>query len=503
MKRSLWIGLVSFFLGILLAGYIFVYMPESNPDENPIEQPKDPTYSSNLHASPSSSSQPKEELDFVQIAEKASPAVVQIEAVRVQKRMVMGLKEWPFDDFWDKFFGVPRDREKEYRSVARGTGFFISPEGYILTNNHIVENAEELSVTSIEGHEYNAEIVGTDPKTDIALLKVKEDGTEYLNLGNSEKLKVGEWVIAIGNPWGLSHTVTAGIVSAKGREGLASTREMPYQDFIQTDASINRGNSGGPLVNMKGEVVGITSMIWSPSGGSIGIGFAISSNLAKNIVKQLKEKGRVIRGYLGVSVQPVNEEFKKLLNLKSLKGAVVVQVEPNTPADKAGLKQYDVILKVEGKPIEDPDELTFLIAETKPATKVDITIIRDGKRKTLTAKVAELEPPEEEEPEETATSEKEIGIRVTTLTPRIASHYNLETQEGVLITNVQEGSLAARKGIQSGDIIIEVNRKRMTSVKDLRQIIEKSDPGDPLMLLIRRESRRETQEFLVTLRVPE
>lgn len=502
MKRSVWIGVVSFILGILVAGYIFVYLPENSSQDNLIEQPKEPPLSSNLHATPSSSSQPKEDLNFVQIAEKASPAVVQIEAVRVEKRRVMGLQEWPFDDFWDKFFGVPPDREREYRSVARGTGFFVSQDGYILTNNHIVENAEEVSVTTLKGKEYKAEIVGTDPKTDIALLKVEENGTDYIVLGNSEKLKVGEWVIAIGNPWGLSHTVTAGIVSAKGREGLASQREMPYQDFIQTDASINRGNSGGPLVNMRGEVVGITSMIWSPSGGSIGIGFAISSNLAKNIVKQLKEKGRVIRGFLGVVVQPINEETKKILNLKTKKGAVVVQVEPNTPADKAGLKQYDVILKVDDKLIEDPDDLTFTIAEIKPGTKVDITIIRDGKRKVLTAKIAELEPPEEEQ-KETSTSEKEIGIVVTTLTPRIADRYNLETKEGLLITEVQEGSLAARKGIQSGDIITEVNRKNMTSVSDFRQIIEKLDPGDPLMLLIRRESRRGIQEFLVTLRVPE
>lgn len=502
MKKSLLIGVVSFFLGILLAGYFFVYLPENNQNEIPIKEPFETTLSSNLHASPNSP-QPSEELNFVEIAEKVSPAVVQIEAIKVEKRTVIGFsQEWPFDEFWDRFFGIPREREKEYRSVARGTGFFISQKGYILTNNHIVENAENINVTTIKGEEYKAEIVGTDPKTDIALVKVDKNNSQYAVMGDSEKLRVGEWVIAIGNPWGLSHTVTAGIVSAKGREGLASQEEIPYQDFIQTDAAINRGNSGGPLVNMQGKVIGITSMIWSPTGGNIGIGFAISSNLAKKIVDQLKEHGKVIRGYLGVYVQSVTEELKTLLKLESKKGAVVVQVEENTPAEKAGLKQYDVIVKVDGETIQSPDELTLKIAETKPGTKVDLTIIREGKKKILTANLGELEGEREKE-EKTSPSGKNIGITVTELTPRLASYYGLQTKRGLLITEVKEGSIAHRKGIQSEDIIIEVNRKRVTTTQELNQILDKLEPGDPLMLLIRRESRGQIQEFIITLKVPQ
>jgi len=503
MKRTALVALIAFALGLFLAGLIFVYFPEKNTSDN-FPQVPSPSMSSTLYASYASDSmQAIPETGFARIVEKVGPAVVWIEAEKVEKRTISSFSdEWPFEDFWDRFFGTPREREKEFRSKAYGTGFFISQDGYILTNNHIVENSEKVTVfTRVQDKEYEAEIVGTDPKTDIALLKVNDKNLVFADLGDSTKLRVGEWVVAIGNPLGMEHTVTAGIVSAKGRQIQGSLNVPEYQDFIQTDAAINRGNSGGPLVNMNGEVIGITSMILAPTGGNIGIGFAIPSNLAKKIVMQLKEKGRVVRGFLGVIVSSIDEDTKKVLNLKSKKGAFVNSVGQGTPAEKSGLKRYDVIIAINDEPIEGPNELKFKIAEIEPGTTIKITIIRDEEEKTLKAKVIELE---EEEPKETPSSTgKDVGFSVTTLTPNIARRYRLQTTEGLLITEVRRYSEADKKGLQRGDIIIEANRKNIKTIKDLENVLKKAKSGDPIMLLIRRETGRgEPQDFIVTIRVP-
>lgn len=499
MKKLTIVALFSFFIGLLAAVFIFVYNPGQESPElnnNPAEvQPP----SSNLYASP----QLKESTppDFSVLAEKVSPAVLSITAEKVEKRQIIGFSS-PFDDFWDRFFDIPREREQEYRSYARGTGFFISSDGYIITNNHLVENAIKVEVTSLQEKTYQAKIVGNDPETDIALLKVNEKNLPYVGLGNSDSLKVGEWVLAIGNPLGLTHTVTAGIVSAKGRNFPGLNQEQPYQDFIQTDAAINRGNSGGPLINLKGKVVGINSIIFSPSGGNIGIGFAISSNLAKSIVEKLKEKGRVIRGYLGVGVYPVTEDFVKLLNLKSSDGAVINNVDPDSPADKAGLKRYDVITEVDGKPVKDGGDLQFKIAEIKPGTKIDLTIIRDGKKLTIPVKIAEKESSVESEP--VSSSGKDIGLKVQEMTPSIARRYGYQTEEGLIITEVERYSDAERKGLETGDIILEVNRQKVKTINDLEKILKRLKAEDPLLLLIRRENRRGgSQDFMVTIRIPE
>ncbi len=497
MKKSLLIALISFLLGIFVAGLIFVYFPEKNSPEFLSEDPLSSSFTSTLYASPSLQlgSRP----DFVRIVEKVGSAVLKIEAERVEKRRVFG-DDWPFEDFWDRFFGTPREREQEYRSIAYGTGFFISSEGYILTNNHIVENAIKVNVFSVDGSEYKAKVVGTDKKTDLALLKVDGKDLPYTQLGDSAQLKVGEWVLAIGNPLGMEHTVTAGIVSAKGRQLAGSLNVPEYQDFIQTDAAINRGNSGGPLVNLGGEVVGITSNILSPSGGNIGIGFAIPSNLAKKVVKQLEEKGRVVRGYLGVQIQPINEEIKDFLKLSSKQGAYVTKVEPDTPAERAGLERHDVIIELNGEPIKDANDVKFKIADIQPETKIEITIIRDGKEKILTAKLAELEP--EEEHEAPAAPGKDIGLTVRELSPRLSRRLGLRTEEGLLITGVTRYSEAERKGVLKYDIIIEVNRRKVKTFSELENLLKKLDSGDPIILTIRREREREAQEFIVTLRMP-
>ncbi len=502
MKKTLLIAGISFIAGLFLAGLIFVYFPEKSVQTSNWEEPSTTALSSNLYAA--SSLQAQAGLDFATIAEKVGPAVVRIEVDKVLKRQTRGnFEDTPFDDFWDRFFGNPRDRQQEYRSTAVGTGFFLSEDGYILTNNHIVENFIKIKVTSLLGDEYSAELIGTDSKTDIALLKIKGSNFPYANLGNSDQLKVGEWVLAIGNPLGFAHTVTAGIVSAKGRQ-LSNTPELPYQDFIQTDAAINRGNSGGPLVNMNGEVVGITSMIYTPTGGNIGIGFAIPSDLTKKIVTQLKETGKVVRGYLGIQlhIYDINDELKEVLNLKSKKGAMIHAVEPGTPADKTGLQQYDVIIEINGQPVEDNNDLLFKIAEIRPGTKVDLIVIRNGEEQEFSVKLAELV--DRDIPETQVSTDDDIGYSVQDLTASIAREYGFQSQEGVLIMSVSRYSEAEEEGIQPGDIILEVNRQAVNNVRDFQKIIKKMDKGRAYLLLLSRErGRREPQQFIITLRIPE
>lgn len=495
MRKYLWIGGSGFVLGLLVAGLILI-QPENQERQLSPSRISDNNFSSPSPLYASTLPEAVSPFDFARVAEKVAPAVVKIVCERIEK--VTRFEEWPFDEFWDRFFGIPRRQPREFKNTFQGTGFFISSDGYIVTNNHLVEGANKITVFTSKGDEIVAKTVGLDARTDLALIKVDGNNYPFVEMGDSSQIKVGEWVLAIGNPWGLEHTVTAGIVSAKGRQ--LGTSEPVYQDFIQTDAAINRGNSGGPLVNLKGEVIGITSNIFSPTGAYAGIGFAIPSNLAKKVVAQLKEKGRVIRGYLGIVPTAINEELRQVLKLKSKEGVVVSSVEPDSPADKAGLKQYDVILEINGQKVKDDMDLRFKIAEIPPGSKATLKIIRDGKEQTLTATIGEL--PEEETERTPESGPEDIGLTVTTLTPRIARSYGLKTQEGVLVTDVSPFSEAAKKGIQPGDIILEVNRIKVTSAREFQQALRRIKSGEPILLLMRREREGLSRDFIVTLRMP-
>jgi serine protease Do len=499
MRKIVWISLASFVLGLLLAGYIFVYLPDKKPET--VSFLDLPAGNGALFADETPQVRP--DLDFVKISDKVGPAVVQIESEVVESQPTTGFPDMPGDDFWDRFFGTPRRQTpREQKATVGGTGFFISADGYILTNNHLVENAQKTKVFTLQGDEYTAKIVGTDPKTDVALIKIDAKNNPFAELGDSSKLQVGEWVLAIGNPLGLEHTVTAGIVSAKGRQlGLGDNN---YEDFIQTDAAINRGNSGGPLVNMKGEVVGINSNILtgSMSGGNIGIGFAIPSNMAKKVVLQLKEKGRVIRGWLGITIlsQPIDEDTRKLLNLPSRNGALINSVDAGSPAERAGLKQYDVVTEVDGQPVKDNNDLRMKIADIKPGTKIELKIVRDGKEKTISATIAELEDTAKKAG--SSSQGRDIGLSVTALTPNLARRYGFRTTRGLIITEVTPGSDAQRKGLQTYDIILEVNREKIATEDEWNAILGKKKSGEALLLLVRRESDGQAQDFIVTVRIP-
>ena len=505
MRKSVWIALAGFAFGVLLAGYIFVYLPEKKAEAKSFLETSSQPLAANLFAE---APQAKPMLDFVTVSERIGPTVVRIDAERLEA--AGGSQGDPFGDFWDRFFGSPQQRPRgrqqpqpEPRAVVQGTGFFISADGYIVTNNHIVERSTKVSVFTAAGEEFPAKVVGTDPLTDIALIKVEIKNAPFAELGDSAAVKVGEWVLAVGNPLGMEHTVTAGIVSAKGRQlflGDASS----YEDFIQTDAAINRGNSGGPLVNMRGEVIGINSNILTggSSGGNIGIGFAIPSAMAKKVVIQLKEKGKVVRGRLGISIAAdINQDTQKSLNLKSLKGALVNSIEPGLPADKAGLTRYDVIIGINGQPVENRNDLRIKIADLQPGTKIEIKFIRDGKEMTSTATIVELATETQTKPaaEKTGAS---VGLTLEALTPATARRYGFQTNRGLLITDVAAGSPAERRNLSPGDIIIEANRQKVESLDQWDKVLKGLKPGDPLMLLIRREADGgEAQDFIVTLRL--
>ena len=373
------------------------------------------------------------------------------------------------------------------RDVGRGmgSGFIINADGYVVTNNHVVEGAEKVQVRLSDGRDLAATVVGLDPKTDLALLKVEGRGLPVISLGDSAALQVGEPVMAIGNPFGLQQTVTTGIVSATGRVIGAG----PYDDFVQTDAPINPGNSGGPLINARGQVIGINSIIFSRTGGSVGIGFAIPVNLAKSVFSQLAATGRVERGWLGVSIQELTPALVKTLGLADGRGALVAQVTEGSPAAAAGIKQGDVIVAVGGRAVARSADLPPLVADLQPGQPVKIAVLRDGKPTTIEATVARLEEQREPRAAGKAEAQGRLGLVVGPVTPEIARELSLpRDMKGVVVRDVRGGSPADEAGLKPADVIVEVNRRPIGSVEELRRELDRQDKGAPLLLLIRRES---------------
>jgi serine protease Do len=386
----------------------------------------------------------------------------------------------PFRDFFERFFGGQMPREFKQQSL--GTGFIIDPAGYILTNNHVVAQTDQISVRLEDQKEFTATIVGRDPMTDLALIRIKTDATlNPLPLGDSNLVEVGDWVVAIGNPFGLGNTVTAGIVSAKYRQIGAG----PYENFIQTDTPINPGNSGGPLLNTAGEVIGINTAIFSESGGSVGIGFAIPINMAKDLLPQLRQ-GKVTRGWLGVVIQPITPELKEKLNLKDTSGALVSDVASGGPAYLAGIRRGDVILSFDGKDIKKSSDLPYIVAATPVGKVVTVKALRRGTIKTFQVKVQELK----EEKETLAATEQKtprLGMVLEEVTPALASKYNLAETRGLVVVDIEDGSAAALAGLRPGDIILEVDNEGVETVAAFADRLRQYKKGDTLLLLVNRE----------------
>jgi serine protease Do len=436
-----------------------------------------------LQAASPGSAGPK---SFSTLVNKVSGSVVNISAVRVFKteRQAPFMSPYgpndPFNEFFRRFFG--RRMPKEFKQRGLGSGFIIDTSGHILTNNHVVEKAEEIEVTLKDDTTYAATVVGKDHKTDLALIKIdtKKQLTP-LPLGDSQKVAVGDWVVAVGSPFGLGNTVTAGIVSAKFRRIGASA----YDDFIQTDASINPGNSGGPLLNSHGEVIGINTAIFSQSGGNIGIGFAVPVNIAKDLLPQLKQ-GKVVRGWLGVAIQEITPRLKEKLELTIDDGALVSQVTPDSPADKAGIKRGDVVVSFDDQRIEEMHELPYLVAKTPVGETVPVVVVRKGAQKTFKVKIGKLEEVDEEAVEEAGGETPNLGIVVREVTPELAETYNLAEERGIVVLRVVPGSAAAEAGLKRGDIIIEVDQEPVDDLKAFMAKLRKYQEGDAILLLVSR-----------------
>ncbi len=429
---------------------------------------------------------------FSSVVKKAGPAVVHVGVEKTGKNAGMG--QLPSDLFSDplfeRFFGpqfkhprMPKQDKRSFKQQAAGSGFIISSDGYILTNNHVVEDTDKITVRLADEREFTAKVIGTDPQSDVAIIKIDGTNLPVLPLGNSDALEVGEWVIAIGSPFELNQTVTVGVVSAKGRNRMGIT---DYENFIQTDAAINPGNSGGPLLNIHGEAVGMNTAIFSRSGGYMGIGFAIPINMAKSIEQQLRTSGKVTRGWLGVVIQDVNEELAKSFGGNKSGGALVSEVSDGSPAKKSGLLQGDIITAINGAAIIDVADLRNKIAMIPPNTDMTLRILREGKEKDLVVTVGE-QPADMASiaKKMTGTTLNELGLSLQDLTAEVAEQFGYSKDQGVLISDVEADSPAAQLGLQAGQLVEEVNRTRVHNLKELQLALKKSDNPKQILLRVR------------------
>ncbi len=433
---------------------------------------------------------------FANLVKAVQPAVVNIATTARAEAAVIPEFRFPegspFERYFRDFFGHGFPGQPEMgpgpKARALGSGFIIDPDGYVVTNNHVIDRAEEITITVNGGDHYPAKIIGRDPKTDLAVLKIDADRPlPYVEFGDSDTAQVGDWVIAVGNPFGLGGSVSAGIISARGRD----IQSGPFDDYLQIDAPINRGNSGGPLFDRDGKVIGINTAIFSPSGGNVGIGFAIPSTMAKTIVEQLKESGQVQRGFLGVQIQEVTEEIAQSLDLDEAKGALIASVEPNGPAEEAGLKTGDLILEFNGQKVERLKDLPRLVAAAKAGEKAEVRVLRDGKERSVKVQVGRM-PGDDmtamKSPESKNSDQAKLGVTLAPLTAEYRQRLRLpDDAEGVVIVDVERGSPAAREGLRAGDVIKRVGNKKVATPEEVIEALKGQAKRKAVLLLISRQ----------------
>lgn len=487
MKKKIIVGTAILLLGFLLGGITYYTLGRITGQSNSLPNAFVPNV-------------PRQILEtgraFSEIVRAVSPAIVNISTTKVVRREAQPFFEDPFFDFFSPFheFGSP----KKFKERSLGSGVIVSADGYIVTNNHVVEKADEIKVTLIDKKTFKGRIVGADPKTDIAIIKIEATGLPTLTWGDSDKLQVGEFVLAIGSPYGLSNTVTMGIISAVGR---ANVGIADYEDFIQTDAAINPGNSGGPLVNINGELIGINTAIFSRTGGYQGIGFAVPSNMVRLVIDQLLQKGKVTRGWIGVTIQELTPELAQEFGLKKTKGALVSDVGKDSPAAKAGIMRGDVILEFNGREVKDVSSLRNMVAQSKAGSEITLKILRAGKEFTVKALITELPRDVAEVTPEQLPDNSELkaltGLTVMDLSKEIIRQLGFNKDEkGVVVVKVEAGSPADDAEIKKGDVIKEINKKAVNSSEDFNRIATNIKTNDSVLLFINRNGKK----FYVILR---
>jgi len=488
MKNKIVVGIAVLLVGFLLGGLSFYLLGEFTGQQGHRVPFSAPSVPRQLTANSKA---------FSEIAGSVSPSVVNISTVKVVRREVSPFMDDPFFDFFNPFkdFKSP----KKWKEQSLGSGVIVSPEGYIITNNHVIEQADEIRVTLMDKRSFKAKMIGADPKTDVAVVKIDAKNLPSIQWGDSDKLQVGEFVLAIGNPFGLSHTVTMGIISAVGR---ANVGIADYEDFIQTDAAINPGNSGGPLVNINGELIGINTAIFSRSGGYQGIGFAVPSNMAHLVMNQLEQKGKVTRGWLGVTIQELTPELSQKFGLKNSRGALVGDVAKGSPAEKCGMRRGDVILEFNGKKVEDVGNLRNMVAQSRVGAEIPIRILRGDKEYSVTVVIVELPKEVAEAVPGNAPDESLVeglsGLNVMELTKEIAKQLGLHKDEkGVVVVRIEPGSAAEEAGIRKGDVIQEVDRSKIEKLDDYNRIVSKIRPGDTVLFFVNRGGKK----FYATIRL--
>ncbi len=483
MKKKILIGIFILLTGFLLGGLTFYGLSKGKGPFRSLPRAVAPHVSQNIIETSKA---------FTEIVSTVSPAVVNISATKVIRRETDAIFDDPFFDLFNPFndFGMP----KKWKEKSLGSGVIVSSDGYIITNNHVVEKGEEIKVTLFDGRTFRGKLVGDDPKTDIAIIRIDASKLPTLIWGDSEKLQVGEFVLAIGNPYSLSHTVTMGIISAVGR---ANVGIADYEDFIQTDAAINPGNSGGPLVNVKGELIGINTAIFSRTGGYQGIGFAVPSNMVRIIMDQLVQRGKVTRGWIGVTIQELTPELSQKFGADRAHGALVSDVMKESPAAKAGIKRGDIILAFNGKKVKDVSNLRNMVAQSKIEDEVVIKILRSGREYSVKVKIIEFprarEVAEVVPDDSTVDTETEllIGLTVMDLTKEILKQLGFNKNErGVVVVKVETGSPADEAEIRKGDIINEIDKKKIDSVEDFNKIASKIERNENVLLFINRGGKR-------------